>query len=63
MKNLLISGDTTEKMEWDVESILQDKTTIKSRKRQLEDMEWDLRQYNQSRREIYENFYLEERLK
>jgi hypothetical protein len=63
MKNLLVSGNTTESIEWDIEDILQDRKPIKNAKRQLEDMEWDLRQYQQSRREIYEGFYLNERLR
>lgn len=63
MKNLLVSGNTTESQEWDVDNILEEKKPIKSAKRMLEDMEWDLRQYQQSRREIYEGFYLNERLR
>ena len=61
MKNLLISGQTLQ--EWDVEKLLEQDKPTKSLKRMVEDMEFNIRQYRQERREMYENFYLNERLK
>lgn len=63
MNNLLISGNSETTKTWDVENILQDDRPTKSLKRMVEDMEFEMRAYSQSRREMYENFYLNERLK
>jgi len=60
MKNLLISGQTSEMETWDVEQILPSVVrTIKDDVDRIIDYN---REYSQSRREMYENFYLNEEL-
>ena len=63
MNNLLISGNSETTKTWDVETILKDDRPSKSLKRMVEDMEFEIRKYQNERRMIYENFYLNERLK
>jgi hypothetical protein len=61
MKNLLISGETTETRTWDVNDILP--SSVRTLKDDVDRIIDYNREYSQSRREMYENFYLNEELR
>lgn len=60
MANLLISGETTETTTWDVNEILP--SSVRTLKDDVDRIIDYNRAYSQSRREMYENFYLNEEL-
>lgn len=61
MNNLLISGETTETRIWDVNDILP--SSVRTLKDDVDRIIDYNREYSQSRREMYENFYLNEELR
>lgn len=56
-KTLLVSGNTLQ--EWNIEEILTNEPKGKSVKEMFSDMQYELKLYSQSRKEMYENYYLD----
>lgn len=61
MKNLLISGDSSTTT-WDLEDMISNQKSH-SLKQMVERLEFSINDYKAERREIYQNFYLNERMR